>query len=687
MSFHFSLHLNRALLSVAILACVVLLTPVQGLAQHDQENNPTDNSYTLDEIIVSADEDDYETGDVDQYINPTFSTVITRDQFEGRVEDLASLLSKETGVQVSKTGGLGAFSTISLRGSSSEQVMVYLDGIMINDASGGGVDLGSISLADVESIEIYRGITPVNFGKGSIGGVVNIKTLRKKKGLKGAVSLGMGSFNSYEASGFINHKPGKFDYLVSLSSLTSDNNYPFRNDQGTNYNVKDDVWENRNNNEMRQYNALIKTGCDCAEDYRVDAYYQYFSKDQSLPTWDNSPDATTSLDTKRHIGRLRFSGERITSAFFNMSLQFDYLRREEEYRDKGGEIGLGKQHTKYFTDRYGGSFFFEWPTEWNVFSLTADFKKEEYHPKDLLDNSRMPRSDREVFSTAVQNTVLFWDDRIIITPGLRYMSLVDHMKSGTDIFEEEREAKTVRNHYLTPQAGLKVLVFEWLTLKANAAQYVREPSFYELFGDRGFFAGNADLKAEKGTNWDAGFEFNWNPGHELFSRFKVEGAYFHSDIKDIIVPAYDSRGVGRSVNIGRAEIYGFEGGVSVDFLKIFRFVGNCTWQHTENKGEVKEYRGKKLPGRYESAYTGRVEAFWMGVKVWCEKNYEKNRYYDRSNLLKAKDKSEVNAGVSLDFNPVLLTFEGKNLEDKRYEDFNGYPLPGTSYWIKMKLSF
>ena len=47
-----------------------------------------------------------------------------------------------------------------------------------------GVDLSNISLSDVESIEIYRGISPANFGKASIGGVVNIKTLRSMYHLK-----------------------------------------------------------------------------------------------------------------------------------------------------------------------------------------------------------------------------------------------------------------------------------------------------------------------------------------------------------------------------------------------------------------------------------------------------------------------------------------------------------------------
>ena len=84
--------------------------------------------------------------------------MITRESFEGRETTLPDVLAEATGVHVKRLGGLGAFSTISLRGSSADQVEVYLDGVScLNAAFGGGVDLGNLPLAHVGQIEVYRG--------------------------------------------------------------------------------------------------------------------------------------------------------------------------------------------------------------------------------------------------------------------------------------------------------------------------------------------------------------------------------------------------------------------------------------------------------------------------------------------------------------------------------------------------
>ena len=48
------------------------------------------------------------------------------------------------------------FATVSIRGSTAEQVVVYLDGVPLNRALGGGVNLADLPLAQIESIEIYR---------------------------------------------------------------------------------------------------------------------------------------------------------------------------------------------------------------------------------------------------------------------------------------------------------------------------------------------------------------------------------------------------------------------------------------------------------------------------------------------------------------------------------------------------
>ena len=110
-------------------------------------------TLSLDEFSVIADP----IGASDIHRNPAYATVITRESFEGRETSLPDVLAEATGVHVKRLGGLGAFSTLSLRGSSADQVEVYLDGILLNAAFGGGVDLSNLPLAHVGQIEVYRG--------------------------------------------------------------------------------------------------------------------------------------------------------------------------------------------------------------------------------------------------------------------------------------------------------------------------------------------------------------------------------------------------------------------------------------------------------------------------------------------------------------------------------------------------
>ncbi len=638
---------------------------------------------TLGTVVVTAapEQPDFQTGDVDMAETTGFVTVIEREAFEGKMEDLAEVLQNEAGVQVRQSGGLGSFSTVSLRGSSSDQVMVFVDGVLLNDASGGGVDLSSIALSDVASIEVYRGVTPVNFNKASIGGVVNIRTLRAKEGLKASATLGYGSFNTRQASGFINHKPGKWDYLVSASYMASDNDFEYLYDNHTEHNPNDDKWVKRNNAQFDQENVLAKVGYDFTDDLRIDLLNQWFSKDQGLPTWNNSSLADASLQTERNITALSFIANDVGPLNFNTRTSIDYSYKDELYNDSHGSIGLGRQKSRYITKRYGGDFFLEWLTEMNILSLMVDYHQETYDPEDLLTQKNPSKSTRDTLSLGLQDSIFLFQDRLTITPGLRYTHLQDDLQSATSMFGTSLEGEERNENYFSPQIGLKYSPLSWLNLRSNLARYVREPSFFELFGDRGFIVGNSDLKAEEGVNFDAGFELRYPTKIWWLEYISLNSAYFGSDVDDLITFVYDSRGIGKAQNISKAEIRGVESEIRIDFLKYFRLVGNATWQDPVNKSQVKAFNGKKLPGRFETSYLGRIEARYAGVKVYGEYIRETGMYYDSANLLPAKDKNEINSGISWLFHSFLFSLEGRNLTNEQYEDFNGYPMPGRAFYF------
>src|SRR5687767_3366443 len=57
------------------------------------------------------------------------ASVVTADRTPRSGEDLPQVLSELPGVTVTRTGGLGSLSTLSIRGSAANQVAVYLDGV------------------------------------------------------------------------------------------------------------------------------------------------------------------------------------------------------------------------------------------------------------------------------------------------------------------------------------------------------------------------------------------------------------------------------------------------------------------------------------------------------------------------------------------------------------------------------
>ncbi len=670
---------------IIIAVCWVVLCRASDVTAEEPEKDTRPN-VMLEDIVVSAEKttEKFQTGDVDLQISPTFYSVIPRKSFEGKIEGLSDVLKKETGVQIRSSGGMGSFSEVSLRGSSSDQVMVFLDGVLLNDASGGGVNLSNISLFDVESIEVYRGFTPINFGSASIGGAVNIKTIRTEEGLKASALAGYGSFDTYQAGAFLNHKPSRWDYLVSVDYLDSENDFEFDNDKGTPYNPADDETENRHNAQFDQMNILTKVGYELSNTSRIDVFNQYFDKAQGIPDWRNNKSTDTSLETERNITALKITLDDLGKWEINSATTLSYSWKEEEYDDSLGQIGLGRQHTIDTTRRLGGKFYADTMLGFNLLAVQLEFNHETYEPDDLI-TSRSPRdSSRDTFSASIQDTLLLLNERLLITPVLRYSLTRDELESSVSAYGVTLKSRDRDNSNISPQIGLKYAPFYWLTLKSNFGIYLREPSFFELFGDRGLFLGNTDLKEETGKNFDIGFEMKKHFDFNGLNSASFKAVYFSSDVDDLITRTFDARGVGKSVNIDETQVRGLETGINIEFLDHFRFIASATWQDSENLSEVSSFKHKDLPGRWEKSFLGRLEWQIGDFTAHVEYQADKNMYYDSANLLDAKDKEDISAGLKWVHNSVAVTMEGRNLQDNQYEDFNGFPMPGRSFYVTIK---
>lgn len=100
---------------------------------------------------------------------------------QSSTELLLQRLAEVPGVFINQAGGPGSQSSIHIRGSESRHVLVLIDGIRINDPSKSSkeADISSLSIADIEKIEIIKGAQSLMYGSDAIGGVINIITKKK----------------------------------------------------------------------------------------------------------------------------------------------------------------------------------------------------------------------------------------------------------------------------------------------------------------------------------------------------------------------------------------------------------------------------------------------------------------------------------------------------------------------------
>jgi vitamin B12 transporter len=151
-------------------------------------------------------------------------TVISNREIEARnAATLAEILQTVPGVQVDQQGGPGGLSSIYIRGSDPEHVLVLIDGMRMNDlllSRGGAYDLSAIDPATVERIEVIRGAGSAIYGADAIGGVVNIVTRRsREEGVQISGSAEAGTQYYRAANARVTGNTGRVQFSAGAATL------------------------------------------------------------------------------------------------------------------------------------------------------------------------------------------------------------------------------------------------------------------------------------------------------------------------------------------------------------------------------------------------------------------------------------------------------------------------------------
>jgi vitamin B12 transporter len=155
----------------------------------------TSNADDLDQVIVTATRTAITT---DESLAPV--EVINRDAIaRSQATSLADLLRGRAGINLSNQGGAGKLTSVFVRGSESDHVLVLVDGVRIGSATSGQAAFQDLPVAMIDRIEIVRGPRSSLYGADAIGGVIQIFTRRDR---------GDASFHFHAGAGSHGHREG-----------------------------------------------------------------------------------------------------------------------------------------------------------------------------------------------------------------------------------------------------------------------------------------------------------------------------------------------------------------------------------------------------------------------------------------------------------------------------------------------
>jgi len=107
--------------------------------------------------------------------------VISQEEIERAGQStFIELLQKQPGIEIGSNGGAGTISSVFMRGTSSNQIVVLIDGVRVNSITDSATYFGNIPLSQIEHIEILRGTASSLYGQDALGGVIQLFTKKLK---------------------------------------------------------------------------------------------------------------------------------------------------------------------------------------------------------------------------------------------------------------------------------------------------------------------------------------------------------------------------------------------------------------------------------------------------------------------------------------------------------------------------
>jgi iron complex outermembrane receptor protein len=654
--------------------------------------------------------------------NVGFVTAIDIEAQPGRrpSDDLAGLVSRAPGVTVRSLGGLGQFSAISIRGSTSAQVGVFLDGAPLSGAELGIVDLALQPLDALSRVELYRGYVPIRFGASAIGGALDLIGAVHRGPTKLWLVGGFGSYLAREARfGLALPISRRASLALRVGYAGSRGDFWYFDESGTPLLSDDDALLRRINNDYQRLTASLRIDAEL-ERTRVSQQNQVYVKHQGIPGTATapSPDARAQTVALRSITRVstRLEARPGSEVEWIGSAALEH----RVLQDLGGQVGLAADDERALTldawlsprvrvALWRGAFvqlLAELRGEW----IEIDERISE--DPNATASGDATRTRTSVASGAELEQWLF-ERRVSIVGGVR-LDLADSrfaVPTGQGEFDDPGHDRLTMG--VTPRLGSKLTIVPGLDLRGSVGRYLRQPTLPELFGDRGYAIGNPGLLPEVGTKLDGGLVLDLEHigGRELSVFAELAGFVTWSED---LIQWVRSGPIVRPVNVAGARVRGLEAGVSVrGFGRDLGLDVAYTLLDSRNASPEAEQTGKPLPGRPRHSLLVRPSgghrfvvgraAIGLEPRVFYELEWIAGTYLDLSGRVELPPRWLHAAGLALRVaDRVELTIEGRNLSNRLsstiaaqvgprtpypapISDFIGFPLPGLSVWATLQV--
>jgi vitamin B12 transporter len=576
--------------------------------------------------------------------SPDSITVVTREEIEGQQRRfVADVLETVPGVQVSRTGQLGGFVGVFLRGASSGQTLVLIDGVRANNAFNGRFDFLDMPVDNVERIEVIRGPQSTRYGSDALGGVINIVTRRGAAAPTGSALVEAGTFDSVRVRGAIAARVGTLGVSAEGSALQTDNERP--NSQ----------YSGAGGSFAASWQALERMSLELSAEAR--------SSEAGTPNdrFTNDPNDTTNTDTTRftlgtHAQPAAWWDLRLTLASGHEKVLFDGPAPNPPYF--GGDT---RAETVADTRRADLQ---------NVFAVGAAhrvFLGFSYDDTPVDYTSTSPFGDASIDRSVTSRAVSLQYD---FSPSEWFTASLGGRVDDFDTF----------GSHSTWRGGARyTLASSGTILRANVGTGFRAPTIADLYYPN---FSNPNLEPEESLGWDVGVEQPLLDG-----RLQVGATWFQNKFDNLISYSAASQ---RPENIAEAKTAGLEGFVQWSPTAALSLSGAWTWLSVAED----TLTGEQLLRRPD--YTANVAARyrfprWVSVDTivyFVGESADKNfTSFPAENVT---NDAYVKWDAAVTVSPLAhvdLTARVENLLDDQYEEAFGFPALGRAFWFGAAVRF